>query len=188
MLFPGKDYFLLLSVFPSCQELFVHGGGLICFPPFHVSMTVCGGLVQLMFRQPCWWDFTAVASDISRRQSNSKLLILLVLSVFPPPCPQDLWDLGAMYLGVLVETMFHMSAFWSVTVFCNGVCLWQRKVCLMRGLAVFLYLFQSLDTPTSPSLENISEFWGSPESVSTLLFQEAEKRQLFKFKFNCWRI
>lgn len=37
----------------------------------HINMTIGALLVQLMFRELCWWDFTGVDSNITRRHDFS---------------------------------------------------------------------------------------------------------------------
>jgi hypothetical protein len=53
----------------------------------HINMTIGALLVQLMFRELCWWDFTGVDSNITRRHDFSTNLwssLALTISTTSP--------------------------------------------------------------------------------------------------------
>ena len=90
--FPGKDS-LSHSAVCKCPQLFV-------------IMSVVVVLVLVIFRQPCWWDFMDVASDIFRKHSLLANSVFVAPKIFLPPLWQLSLSLGykncvvSVFLGV----------------------------------------------------------------------------------------
>lgn len=134
-LFPWEDYF------SHCQRPlvacdFVWGCGPMGLISIHFSMSVVIVLVQRRSGQSHWWDFLGVASDISRKQSHSKLPAPLALTVSPPLLPK--WSPSLMCRSCVVHvstgTGLHNAMFWLVVVFGSALCCKRRSpVSLVRS-------------------------------------------------------
>lgn len=79
-IFPGKDCLYGSQLSSVSHSSLSRAEALWAFPCALCPLGFI--LVQLMFRQSCWWDSVDVASDIIRKQSHSTLPDLLLLQSF----------------------------------------------------------------------------------------------------------
>lgn len=84
-------------------------------------------LIRVIFRQPCWGDFTGVASDISRKHNLTAnfLLVWLLKSFFPTFIFSLSLRCRSCVVAVSVGTGLYHSAFWTVVFFCDDLSLLQ---------------------------------------------------------------
>lgn len=99
-------------------------------------------LAQLMLRQPYWWYFMDITSNITRRHNLSgDALVLWLLESFYPIFYNVPWASDALcFIDVSIGAIFHNSVFLLVVVFCSSLCLLQRVVSLMQG-ETYTYLW-----------------------------------------------
>lgn len=99
MCIPGEDYFshsfavLVLCLWVKPCELY----------PFYISMSVCIILFQVMFRQPCCWEFMGVAFLIFLRDTISR----------QTPCS------SCPYSPIYTQVLYLRLDRWSRTLFCE---------------------------------------------------------------------
>lgn len=95
---------LPLPVLVSCLCFFFHWVEASWAFPLLFSMSLAVTLLQLQYRQSCWWEFMCVAFSIIRKYNlKNKFFILWALTIFLPPLHILPWALGAgIFLQIYV--------------------------------------------------------------------------------------
>lgn len=108
------------------------------YPNYHDHIHLCSAHVQAVML----WDLLDVASDVTRKQSHSKLSDSLALTVFSPPllqCSLNLVCRSVLEMLKPTGAGLRISAFWLVIVLCNGLWLLQRSF-LDEGWGLYLWV------------------------------------------------
>lgn len=137
---------------------------------FHITMPVGVIAVLVIFKQPCWWNFMALDSDISRRHSlTANFLILLFLQFFCCllPCFLSL-NCGSCIAVISVGMELHNSAFLLVVGSCAGLCIHILNRSLSSKLKIY-FLFSYLVNTENGDRVNWLKFPPTP-CTSSLCF------------------
>lgn len=93
---------------------------------------------QLIFGQPCWWDYGCRFWQSQETQSHSHLPDPRALAVLLPPLLQCSPSLGyrSYFVDLSIRTglIFFNSSFWLAVAFCNGLHPLRGEVSLMRDM------------------------------------------------------
>lgn len=106
----SKHSLVVCSSFPTVEASWA-------LSPFHISVSIGIILVQVRFRQPCWWDFIWVVS-LTFLGNTSSWQSPLALTIFPVHSSTISLRSGcSCVVDTLVGTGLYSFAFWPFVIF-----------------------------------------------------------------------